>query len=102
MLFVIRSRKQVGIGGTSEQRNQELNAYTPIDPQAEQARYDGGGTMILQHNGSGNEENIIVTEAPGEISEDSMELPPPFDTISTIDDMELPNDVQINSNGVPC
>lgn len=97
-----RSRKRVGsIGGTSEQRSHELDAYTPIRPQPEQARYDRERTMFLQYSSrGGNEENNTVT---GEISMDSMELPQPFDAISIIDDVELPNDdSQMNSNGVPC
>jgi hypothetical protein len=106
LLFVaraVRSRNRVGSDGTSEQRNHEFNAYDPMQSQAEEARHDGGRTVTIQHIGSGNEENnIIVTEVPGEESVHSMELPPPSDAISTIDDIELPNDVQINSNEVPC
>ncbi len=98
----VRSRNQVGSDGTSEQRNHEFNVYDPMQSQAEEARHDGGRTVTIQHDGGGNEDynNIIVTE--GDESVDSMELPPPSDAISTIDDMELPNNVQINSNEVPC
>jgi hypothetical protein len=100
----VRSRNRVGSDGTSEQRNHEFNAYDPMQSQAEEARHDGGRTMIIRHNGrTGNEENnVIVTEVPREESVDSMELPPPSDAISIIDEMELPNNVQINSNEVPC
>lgn len=100
LIIKIRSRKQVGSGSTSEQSNHESHTYDPLHSQAEQARHNGGETVIIQYNISGNEEtNIIVTR---EDSVDSVELPPNSDTISTIDNIELPNNDQINSHAVPC
>ena len=101
ILIKARSRKRVGSGSTSEQSNHESHTYNQLHSQAEQARHNGGETVIyIQHNGSGNEEtNIIVTR---EESVTSMELPPNSDTISTIDNIELPNNDQINSHAVPC
>ena len=105
-VFRVRSRKQAASNHASG--NEDVNANTPICRQGdhEHTRYDGGGTNNLQHNcnGSGYQsEDNVVTEAPGVVSMDSMELPPPlYDTISTIDEMELPNDSQMNSNGVLC
>ena len=105
MAILIRARsiarKRVGSGSTSEQSNHEFNTYNQLHSQAEQARHNGGETVIyIQYNGNGNEEtNIIVT---GEESANSVELPPNSDTISTIDNVELSNNDQINSHSYAC
>ena len=96
----VRSRKRVGSGSTSEQRNHEFNTYNPLHSPAEQARHSGGETVIIQYNSNGNKEtNIIVTR---EESVNFMELPPISDTASTIDNVELSNNDQINSHTFTC
>ena len=100
ILIRARSIKRVGSGSMSEQSNHEFHTYDPLHSQAEQARHNGGETVIIQYNISGNEEtNIIVTR---EESVNAVELPPNSDTISTIDNVELSNTDQINSHEVPC
>ena len=85
---------------SSEERNQEV---TPIyHPSTEpQTRYDGGGGEINVHyySRAGNLDSRIETEAE-ESSTSTLVLPCINDTESTIDEMELPENDHMNSNGV--